>query len=402
LLGKVSTVVTTPTIDLLSGEFYAGARDTYRWMRANAPVYFDDTSGLWAVATYDLVMAVERDAETFSSAGGSRPDTGPLPWMIDMDAPDHLKRRKLVSRGFTPGRVRASAPHVEQICDELLDQVCERGECDLVADLAAPLPMIVIGDMLGVPPEDRQQLLRWSDDLLASLSGDPKRVEGAAAAFGEYYEYASRMITDRRAQPRDDLVSVLVHAEVDGNRLDDHELVFESLLLLLGGDETTRHVISGGTEQLLRNPLERNRLMDDPALLPTGVEEMLRWVSPIKNMNRTATRDVEFEGRLVRESDKVLVLYESANFDDAQFDEPDRFDIGRSPNEHLAFGFGAHFCLGASLARLEVTSMIERVLRRLPDVELATAEPLPRFMDTITALPVCFTPTAPASTGRHD
>ena len=216
-----------PPIDLLSGDFYGDAREAYQWMRANSPVHFDANSGLWGVSTYAGVLAVERDAATFSNAGGSRPDTGPLPWMIDMDAPAHLERRKLVSRGFTPGRVRATAEHVAQLCDELIDGVCERGECDVVADLAAPLPMIVIGDMLGVPPEHRDELLRWSDDMLASLSGDPGRVEAAATAFLAYQEYALGLIAARREQPTDDLVSVLVHAEVDGARLKDGYLSAE-------------------------------------------------------------------------------------------------------------------------------------------------------------------------------
>ena len=388
--------MTEPAIDLLSGDFYADAGEKYRWMRQNSPVHFDANSGLWGVATYAGVLAVERDPVTFSNAGGSRPDTGPLPWMIDMDAPAHAKRRKLVNRGFTPGSVRAQAEHVGRLCDELIDRVCERGQCDLVADLAAPLPMIVIGDLLGVAPEDRDELLRWSDDMLSSLSGDPERLEAAATAFGEYQEYALRMIAARRERPRDDLISTLVHAEVDGDKLDDTEIVFESLLLLVGGDETTRHVISGGMQQLLVDPASNGKLQEDANLVPSAVEEMLRWVSPIKNMNRTVAREVELDGRHFGVSDKVLVLYESANFDDAHFTEPDRFDIERSPNDHLAFGFGPHFCLGASLARLEVAAVVERLLRRLPDLAIATEDPLPRFMGSITELPVRYRPASPA------
>jgi cytochrome P450 family 142 subfamily A polypeptide 1 len=392
--------VTAPTVDLLSGDFYVdGARTAYAWMRRHAPVYFDDTCGLWAIASYDGVLGVGRDPVTFSSAGGSRPDTGPLPWMIDMDAPDHLKRRKLVNRGFTPARVRDGADRVRATCDELIDAVCERGACDFVHDLAAPLPMIVIGDMLGVPPADRADLLRWSDDMLGSLTGDPAKVAAAAASFGEFLPYAQRMIADRQRHPTDDLVSVLVHAEVDGDRLDESAIVFETLLLLLGGDETTRNVASGGMEQLLARPDERRRLAADPGLLPTMVEEILRWVSPIKNMNRMVTRDTTFLGQPLRTGDKVLLLYESANFDEAHFDEPGRFDVGRTPNDHLAFGFGAHFCLGASLARLELQALFERVLRRLPDLELATDEPLARSITGIAAMPVRFTPTAPVGSG---
>ena len=387
-------------IDLLAGDFYGKvARDAHAWMRGHAPVYFDETNGLWGIATYDGVLAAGRDPVTFSNAGGSRPDTGPLPWMIDMDAPDHLKRRKLVNRGFTPGRVRAGGEGVRAICNELIDRVCEQGECDLVKDLAAPLPMIVIGDMLGVPPEDRDDLLRWSDDMLGSLSGDPERIEAAAVAFGAYTEYARRTIAARRQQPTDDLVSVLVQAEIDGDRLDDDELVFEILLLLVGGDETTRHVISGGMEQLLRNPGEMQKLLDDPGLAEPAVEEMLRWVTPIKNMHRTITRDVELSGRRLRAGDKALLLYESANFDESHFDAPERFDIRRSPNDHLAFGFGPHFCLGASLARLEVRAMLERVVQRLPDLELATDDPLSSFLSGAETMPVRFTPAPPVGTG---
>lgn len=388
---------TARSIDLLAGDFYGNAaRETHAWMRRDAPVYLD-TNGLWGIATYDGVLAAGRDPVTFSNAGGSRPDTGPLPWMIDMDAPDHLKRRKLVNRGFTPGRVRAGEEGVRGICDELIDRVCEQGECDLVEDLAAPLPMIVIGDMLGVAPEDRDDLLRWSDDMLGSLSGDPERIEAAAVAFGEYSGYARRTIAARRERPTDDLISVLVQAEVDGDRLDDDELVFETLLLLVGGDETTRHVISGGLEQILCHPGEKQKLLDDPGLTATAVEEMLRWVTPIKNMHRTITREVELSGQRLRAGDKALLLYESANFDESHFDDPERFDVERSPNDHLAFGFGPHFCLGASLARLEVRVMLEQLLQRLPDLELATDEPLSYFLSGVETMPVRFTPAPPVA-----
>ncbi len=242
-----------------------------------------------------------------------------MPWMIDRDGAEHTKRRKLVNRGFTPGRVRATEPHLRDICDDLIDRVCERGECDFVRDLAAPLPMIVIGDMLGVAPSDRDDLLRWSHGMLASLTGEPAALEAAAAAFNEYLAYAHRMIAARRAEPTDDLFSVLVHAIVDGDRLDDDEIVFEALLLLIGGDETTRQVTAGGMEVLLEHPEQKQNLLDDPELLPSGVEEMLRWVSPIKNMARTTTVATEIAGVTIPEASKVVLLYESANFDDTHF-----------------------------------------------------------------------------------
>jgi cytochrome P450 family 142 subfamily A polypeptide 1 len=315
--------------------------------------------------------------------------------MIDMDGAAHSKRRKLVSRGFTPARVRATEPHLRGICDELIDRVCERGECDFVHDLAAPLPMIVIGDMLGVAAADRDDLLRWSHGMLGSLTGEAEAFEAAAEAFGSFVEYAQRMVSDRRAHPRDDLFSVLAQAEVDGDRLDDDEIIFESLLLLIGGDETTRQVTAGGMEQLLLHPPQLQKLLSEPELLPSAIEEMLRWVSPIKNMARTVTVDVELAGVTIGAGSKLVVLYESANFDDQHFAEPERFDIQRAPNDHVAFGFGPHFCLGASLARAELQAMFERLFARMPDLELATAEPLSRSITGIEWMPVVFTPTAP-------
>jgi cytochrome P450 family 142 subfamily A polypeptide 1 len=394
---RFAPAMTAPHIDLSSGDFYVDAREAYAWMRRNAPVHFDANSGLWGIATHEGVVNAGRDPATFSNAGGSRPNTGPLPWMIDMDGGDHLKRRKLVSHGFTPGRVRASEDRVGRLCDDLLDRICERGEADLVDDIAGPLPMIVIGDMLGVPPDDRDLLLRWSDDMLASLSGRPEDVAAAAAAFVGFSEYAQQMIAARRESPSDDLVSVLVHAEVDGARLEEIDVVFESLLLLVGGDETTRHVISGGMQQLLAHPAAKRKLLDEPEAMPAAIEEMLRWVSPIKNMARTVTRDVDFGGQRLRAGEKALLLYESANFDESHFVDPEHFDIGRAPNDHVAFGSGRHFCLGASLARLEVRAMVERLLRRLPDLELVTGDPLPRSVTGITTMPVRFTPTARVS-----
>jgi cytochrome P450 family 142 subfamily A polypeptide 1 len=286
---------------------------------------------------------------------------------------------------------------VRQICNELVDAVQEKGECEFVREIAAPLPMILIGDMLGVAPEDRDQLLRWSDELLAS----PTTAEGAAAlqdAFLGFSQYAMEVIRDRRGRPaQDDLISILCHAEVDGERLDDESIVQESLLILIGGDETTRHVISQGMETLIRNPDQRKKLVDDSARVAVAVEELLRWVSPIKNMNRTATRDTELRGCKIRAGQKLLLLYASANRDEAVFEHPDRFDVERLPNPHLAFGgYGTHFCLGAPLARLELRVMFDVLMRRLPDLELASEDPLPmrasNFIVGPEAMPVRFQP----------
>ncbi len=363
-------------IDLMSGVFFGREpHDAFAWMRANAPVYYDEPNDLWGVASYAAVKAASLDTESFSNAGGIRPKFPPIPMMIDFDAPEHVRRRRLVSEGFTPKRVRAMEDKLRMVCDALIDEVCEEGRCDFVRDIAAPLPIIMIGDMLGVAPDDRDDLLRWSDDMLKGQgSPDPDAMTNATNAFVQYSEYIHPVFDDRRASGnRDDLVGVLCHAEVDGDSLDDDSLVHETLLILIGGDETTRHVISGGMEELLAHPDQLERLSADPAgLMPGTVEEMLRWVTPIKNMARTATRDVELAGAKIKAGQELLLLYPSANRDEAVFEDPDTFDITRSPNPHVAFGFGAHFCLGNQLARLELRVMFERVLARLPDLRLAT------------------------------
>jgi cytochrome P450 family 142 subfamily A polypeptide 1 len=395
-------------LDLMSGAFYGREpHDAYAWMRANAPVYYDEANDLWAAATYAAVKAASVDTESFSNAGGIRPKYPPLPMMIDFDAPEHVRRRRLVSEGFTPKRVREMEAQVRRSCDAILDAVCERGRCDFVQDIAAPLPIAVIGDMLGVAPEDRAELLRWSDDMLkAQGAPDPSLLDDAAAAFIGYTGYITPVLEERRASGKtEDLVGVLCQAEIDGDRLDDDSLIHETLLILIGGDETTRHVISGGMEELLAHPDQRARLAADPAGLMQGaVEEMLRWVTPIKNMARTATRDVELAGAQISKGQELLLLYASANRDETVFENADTFDIGRSPNPHVAFGFGAHFCLGNQLARLELKVMVERVLTRLPDLQLEVGRAaLPRreanFISGFDEMPVVFSPTSPVGAG---
>jgi cytochrome P450 family 142 subfamily A polypeptide 1 len=391
---------THPDISICDGQFYANDPDPlYAWLRANAPAYWDEAGQVWGISRYADVKAISKDSATFSNAGGIRPDSGALPMMIDMDDPEHWSRRKLVNRGFTPRRVRDETDKVRTACDEIIDSICEQGECDLVSDVAAMLPMIMIGDMLGVKPEDRRDLLRWSDDMLKSQSGSATEdmFVKAGEAYAEYNAYATDVIAARRAEPGDDLMSILVHAEVDGDKLTDDQILSESLLILIGGDETTRHVISQGMYELLRTG-EDARLRADPALLPTTVEEMLRWVSPIKNMARTVTTDTEVAGQQLKEGQKLLLLYASANRDETVFDDPLRFDIGRTPNDHVAFGFGGHFCLGNSLARVEISSMVERLMTRLPDLELVDDELELRpanFVSGPEQLRVRFTPTTP-------
>jgi len=392
-------------IDLADGNFYAdgvGAREAYRWMRANQPV-FRDRNGLDGAMTYQAILDAELNPELFSSTGGIRPEQPGMPYMIDMDDPAHLLRRKLVNAGFTRKRVKDKEASIGELCDTLIDAVCERGECDFVRDIAAPLPMAVIGDMLGVRPEDRGMLLKWSDDLVCGLSShiDPTSVEFQTVmdAFAAYTAFTMEMIGKRRAEPTDDLFSILINAEVEGQGMSDDEIVMETLLILIGGDETTRHTLSGGTEQLVRHHDQFADVAADPSLLPGAIEEMLRWTSPVKNMCRTLTADTEFHGTALTAGEKIMLMFESANFDEAQFDQPDKFDIRRNPNSHLAFGFGTHFCMGNQLARLELSMMTSRVLRRLPDLRLADESALPlrpaNFVSGLESMPVVFTPSAP-------
>jgi cytochrome P450 family 142 subfamily A polypeptide 1 len=390
-----------PDVDLTDGAFYADdSRSVYKWMRANEPV-FRDRNSLAAAATYQAVIDAERAPELFSNAGGIRPDQDAPPMMIAMDDPTHLLRRKLVNAGFTRKRVKDREESIGLLCDALIDVVCERGECDFVRDIAAPLPMAVIGDILGVLPEQREMFLRWSDDMMNFLSSTMAEVDMQVTvnAFGAYADYMMGMIAARKVEPTDDLISVLVHAEVDGEKLADHEIINEVLLLLIGGDETTRHTLSGGTAQLLREPSQHQRLADDLTLLPNAIEEMLRWTAPVKNMARTVTADTDFHGAQLKQGEKIILLFESANFDETVFGDPEKFRIDRYPNNHMAFGFGTHFCLGNQLARLELSMMNQRLLQRLPDMRLASSEPLPlrpaNFVSGLEKMPVIFTPSAP-------
>ncbi|MCA2323148.1 cytochrome P450 [Mycobacterium intracellulare] len=372
-------------------------------MRVNQPV-FRDRNGQAAATTHESVIEAERNPAVFCNAGGIRPEHPAMPYMIDLDDPAHLLRRRLVSAGFTRKNVRNKQASIVRLCDNLIDAVCERGQCDFVRDIAALLPMAVIGDMLGVLPKDHAMLLKWSDDLMTGMSSaaDDATLRAVTEAFAEFSAFAIDIIAKRRAESAGDLISVLVNAEVDGQRMTDDEIVFETLLILIGGDETTRHTLSGGIQQLLRHRDQWDRLGATPDLVPGAVEEMLRWTSPVKNMCRTLTTDIDFYGAHLHEGEKIMLMFESANFDEKVFGDPDHFRIDRNPNNHLAFGFGTHFCLGNQLARLELSTMTKRLLQRLPDLRLADDTELPlraaNFVTGPTSMPVVFTPTRPINT----
>jgi cytochrome P450 family 142 subfamily A polypeptide 1 len=393
-------------IRLLDGGFYVDRPlEYYGWMRDHAPLYWDPKAEVWGVTLHEDIMTVSKNQEVFCSGKGSRPDSW-TPSMINMDDPEHKRRRNLVNRGFTPKQLKVHEDKIRAICGRLIDAVCERGECEFVREIAAPLPLIMIGDMLGMPPEDFETLLRWSETMLKATSSSASKDDLAAAAQAgaEYFSYVAGAIEERKKSPTDDLLSILVHSTIDGDGLADDEIAHEALLILVGGDETSRHVMTEGALTLMQHPDQRQKLIDDPSGLTVAVEELLRWISPIKNMNRTATRDTELRGEKVREGDKLLLLYPAANRDPRAFPNPDVFDAARKPNNHVAFGgYGTHHCLGASLARLELRIMFEQLHRRIPDLELATDQPLPlrasNFIVGIEQMPVRFTPSKPVGAG---
>lgn len=370
-----------PEIDLLLGRFYADDVHTaYKWMRENEPVYHDEANNIYGVTLHQDVMTVSKDSKTYCNGKGFRPDAPNLPMMLNMDRPEHMTRRNLVNRGFTPRQVAGLEPRVRQVCIQIIEAARQNSSFDFVRDVAAPLPLIVIGDLLGVKEEDHDRLLRWSDDLMNALgSSDPELLMKQAMAAAEYAEYNKEVVADRRANPpSDDLMSLLVHAEIDGVSLDDESILQESLLILIGGDETTRHVVSGGMHQLLENPDQYRALRDDPSKVPTAVEEMLRWVTPIQNMMRTTTTETTLNGIDLAKDSRMLLMYGAANRDATIFDNADQFDITRDPNPHVAFGgYGAHFCLGNALARLELRVMFEELMTRMPEMRPAWSEEPP-------------------------
>lgn len=381
----------------------------FTFLRREAPVYKHDEPGgpgFWVVTKYDDVVAVGRDGVTYSSdqrrGGVVGLEGGPEDYnfqeganlMLTMDAPEHTRYRKLVNRGFTPRQMRQLEPHLREMTNKILDEVIEKGECDFVVEVAAELPLQVIAEMIGVPQEDRHKLFEWSNRMIGSE--DPEYIVAESEvqmAQVEMFMYANQLAQERRANPRDDIVTSLLEAEVDGDRLSEMDFNMFFLLLAVAGNETTRNSISHGIRAFCDNPDQYQRLVADPSLASSATEEIVRWASPVMYFRRNVTRDTELRGKQLREGDKVSIWYISANRDEDVFDDPFTFDIGRDPNEHVGFGGGGpHHCLGANLARMEMRLLFEEMARRMPELEATgPAEPLrSNFIAGIKHLPVRF------------
>jgi cholest-4-en-3-one 26-monooxygenase len=381
-------------LDLLDGALYAGDPEpAYAWLRSEAPLYRDAHNQLWAVSRHADVIEVEKHPELYCSRHGFRPKlTGADLSMIGQDDPEHLAQRKVLHQRFMPRQVARLEPQLRATVAELIEAFAGRGRCELVSALAVPLPVITILELLGFSRERWPEMARWSE-ITNSAGGGPRYMTPEVMpAVQAFLAATAELVAERRAEPRDDLISRML---ADPAR-SDASIQMEALLLLNGGSDTTRHVIGGATLALLRRREQWDWLRANPRALPTAVEEFIRWVTPILNMRRTATRDLELHGAKLHEGDEVLLMYAAANRDERVFREPQRFDVQRRPNPHLAFGFGTHFCLGASLARLELRVVFEELLARLPDLRLAPGpEPewIPNaFTRGLRALHVEFTP----------
>ena len=380
-----------PYVNLLDPEFYVDPWDSYRWLRDNAPVFWDPVQKLWGVSRFEDVMHVEKHPQLYSSYHGSRPhiDQTENTSMIDQDDPLHQSHRSLIHRRFTPRAVSTQEDEVREVARGLVDAVAAQGECEAVEAVASRLPAIMIGRRLGYAPEDWERVRYWSETTMyqggqTSPDGGPFPIrEGIGSSMVEFAEHTIPIIHDRRANPRDDLISIWTQAERYGEDRPwtDGEILEECLLVLDGGAETTRTVIGAIVRELALQPDQRQLLLDDPGMLGrTAVEEFIRWVSPILNMRRTVTEDHELHGQQLRAGDELLLMYASANRDDREFENPDVFDVTRPIGLQLAFGIGTHFCLGASFARLEIRVMVEEMLSRIPDWRLAEDKPAPQIL----------------------
>lgn len=370
-----------------------------RWLRLNDPIFWSEATGSYIISRFEDVVHISKHNEIFCSGEGVLPGRMSAKiGMIDEDEPRHGEMRGLINRGFTPRMVQKWEEVFQQTTDEAIDAIASRGECDFVEDIAVPLPLILIAEMIGIRREDRERFHQWSDAMIGAVgnSDHPEVLAKAGQAALEYMTYVTQVIEDRRKEPREDLISILVRAKEEGvlvehtesdstidealghdsehRSMNSDELIKMSILLMVAGNETTRNGLSGGMQLLIENPEARQRLIDDPSLIPNAVEEMLRLVSPVVSFQRTATQDTQLRDVEIKQGDRVLMIYGSANRDESEFENADHFDIDRKPH-HVAFGIGNHFCMGANLARMELRVALNEILRRIPDMRYASDGP---------------------------
>jgi cytochrome P450 family 142 subfamily A polypeptide 1 len=368
-------------VDFCAPETHDNPYEMYDYFLEHEPLYFDEKNEVWEVFRYDDIVRIERDTETFINGEGVRPHIPPDPGMIYQDGEQHSKQRALVSSGFTPRQMRKMEDRAREIVVDLVDKMLQKDEVEIVEDLAGALPARLIADMLDIPEEKRAAVMGWINAITAGGCGPEYVTDEVNDAFESFCMHHEEMYQDRIAAgcTGSDLLTIWINAEINGEKLDESQLLFEHVLLNVGGAETTRSAIAGGLQQLSEDKKQYDALYEDPSLIPNAVEEIIRWVCPFVNMYRTATRDVEMYGKVIKEGQQVGLTYPAANRDPRKFEDPHTFNIFRDFSKearHLSFGLGPHFCLGASLARLEVRLSLEEMTQRVGRIRQAPGKEL--------------------------
>ncbi|MEZ4287824.1 MAG: cytochrome P450 [Polyangiales bacterium] len=383
-------------VDLCDPKTFVDPWEMYAYFQHHDPIHWDPNNEIWYAFRYDDIVNIARDPETFCSTNGNRPNLPPDPSMIHKDGDAHTWQRGLVSQGFTPRRMRKMEDQVHGMVEEMIADMMSKDECDVVLDLAAKLPMRLIGDMLGVPREKHETVRQWIAGMVAGGNG-PQYVDDVVNdSFEAFTEHHMEMVAERESQDEqgDDLLTVWMNAELDGEKLDESQLLFEHVLLNVGGAETTRNAIAGGLEQLVYHPEQWDYLVANRDAIPNACEEIIRFVSPFHNMFRTATRDVEMHGKTIQEGQMIGMQFSAANRDPQHFKNPHQFDIKRNFNKpnskHIAFGYGTHFCLGSSLARLELRTVLEQMTEKVKRIRIPEGKKVEWFESSFTRGPETF------------
>jgi cytochrome P450 family 142 subfamily A polypeptide 1 len=411
-------------VDLVEAKTYDDPWELYRWLRDEAPIYRDEINDLWVVSRHEDVAHVSRHNELYCAKFGVRPVIAGDMSLITLDEPEHTRQRRLINKGFTPKRVRELIPHMRELANQIIDEIAERGDIDFVEDFAIHVPLIIICEMLGLDPEARTNMYRWSDAMMdgdGHIEADDPVLHRAAESFGEYAEMCIELIAQRRDNPQDDLITIHTQASgagelekehhalqgidpeaaavVNRHGLDDDELLGFLTILLVAGNETTRNALTGGLLALSLFPEQRQLLidnLDDEAFMEKAADEIVRYVSPVLSFIRTVTETHTYNGVEFKEGDRVLMLYQAANRDERVFDDPDEFILDRADNPHLGFGIGVHYCLGANLARTEIKVVFQELFRRLRDISVTEDAPFDRgdssLVLALNHLPAEFTP----------